>query len=86
MPKQHSIISLEMPSEEECHTMSKPIFEPNTYDTTSDDKRHTTVCLPDQELLRFFSAILVTYSGSTIVSVKRMTTYSLALSVLCRSL
>ncbi len=36
MPKQHSVISLETPSDEESHTMSKPIFEPNTYDTTSD--------------------------------------------------
>jgi hypothetical protein len=37
MPKQHSIISLETPSEEKIHTTSKPIFEPNTYNTTSDD-------------------------------------------------
>jgi hypothetical protein len=37
MPKQHSIISLETPSDEEFHTMSKPIFKPNTFDTTSDD-------------------------------------------------
>jgi hypothetical protein len=37
MPKQHNVISLELPSDEESHTMSKPIFEPNTYDTTSDD-------------------------------------------------
>jgi hypothetical protein len=37
MPKQHRVISLEIPSEEESHTMSKHIFEPNTYDTTSDD-------------------------------------------------
>jgi hypothetical protein len=37
MPKQHSIISLETPSEEESHTKSKPFFEPNTYDTMSDD-------------------------------------------------
>jgi hypothetical protein len=37
MPKQHSVISLEMPSDEEPHTMSKPIFKPNTFDTTSDD-------------------------------------------------
>ncbi len=36
-PKQYSIISSETPSEEESHTMSKPIFKPNTYDTTSDD-------------------------------------------------
>jgi hypothetical protein len=36
-PKQHSIISSETPSEEESHTMSKPIFEPNTYNTTADD-------------------------------------------------
>jgi hypothetical protein len=37
MPKQHSIISLETLSEEESHTMSNPIFKPNTYDTMSDD-------------------------------------------------
>jgi hypothetical protein len=37
MPKQHSIISSETPSEEVSHTMSNPIFEPNAYDTTSDD-------------------------------------------------
>jgi hypothetical protein len=37
MPKQHGVTSLEMPSEEESHTMSKPIFKHNTYDTTSDD-------------------------------------------------
>jgi hypothetical protein len=36
MPKQHSIISSEMPSDEESHNMSKPVLEPNTYDTTSD--------------------------------------------------
>jgi hypothetical protein len=36
-PKQHSVISLETPSDEESHPMSKPIFEPNTIDTTSDD-------------------------------------------------
>jgi hypothetical protein len=34
---QHSAISLETPSDEEPHTMSKPVFEPNTYDTMSDD-------------------------------------------------
>jgi hypothetical protein len=37
MPKQHSVISLEAPSEEEAHTMSKPIFKPLMYDVTSDD-------------------------------------------------
>ncbi len=36
-PKQHSILSLETPSDEETHTMSNPIFKPNTYDTTSDN-------------------------------------------------
>jgi hypothetical protein len=35
-PKQHSIISLETPFEEESHTMSKLVFGPNTYNTTSD--------------------------------------------------
>jgi hypothetical protein len=38
MPKQHSVMYLETPSDEESHnTMSQPIFEPNTFDTTSDD-------------------------------------------------
>jgi hypothetical protein len=37
MPNQHSVISLEMLSDEEPHTMSNPVFEPNTFDTTSDD-------------------------------------------------
>jgi hypothetical protein len=37
VPKQHSVISLEMPSEEEAHTMSKLIFEPPMYAITSDD-------------------------------------------------
>jgi hypothetical protein len=37
VPNQHSIISLEMLSDEEPHTMSNPVFDPNTFDTTSDD-------------------------------------------------
>jgi hypothetical protein len=37
MPNQHSVIYLEMPSDEESHTMSNPIFDPNTFDTTSED-------------------------------------------------
>ncbi len=37
MPNQHSIMYLGMPSDEEPHTMSNPIFNPNTFDTTSDD-------------------------------------------------
>jgi hypothetical protein len=37
MQKQHSVVSLEMLPDEESHTMSNPIFEPNIYDTTSDD-------------------------------------------------
>jgi hypothetical protein len=37
VPKQHSIISLEMPSEEDTHTMSKPIFMPPIYDVILDD-------------------------------------------------
>jgi hypothetical protein len=36
-PKQYSVISSETPSDEESHTMSKPVFKPNTYDITSDD-------------------------------------------------
>ncbi len=37
MPTQHSIMSLETPSNEEGHTMSDPVSKPNTFDTTSDD-------------------------------------------------
>jgi hypothetical protein len=37
MPNQHSIMYPEMPSDEEPHTMSNPVFNPNTFDTTSDD-------------------------------------------------
>jgi hypothetical protein len=37
MPNQHSIMYSETPSDEEPHTMSNPVFNPNTFDTTSDD-------------------------------------------------
>ncbi len=37
MPNQHSVMYLEMPSDEEPHTMSNPFFDPNTFDTISDD-------------------------------------------------
>ncbi len=37
MPNQHSIMYLEMLSDEEPHTVSYPIFDPNAFDTTSDD-------------------------------------------------
>ncbi len=37
MSKQHSIISSEMPSEEDANTMSKPFFKPLAYNNTSDD-------------------------------------------------
>jgi hypothetical protein len=37
MPNQHSVMYLEMPSDEEPHTMSDPVFVLNTFDTTSDD-------------------------------------------------
>jgi hypothetical protein len=38
VPNQHSVMYLEMPSDEEPHTsMSNPVFNPNTFDTTSDD-------------------------------------------------
>jgi hypothetical protein len=37
MSNQDIIISMEMPSDEEPHTMSNPIFKPNTFDTASDD-------------------------------------------------
>ncbi len=30
---------LETPSAEDPHTMSNPVFDPNTFDTTSDDNR-----------------------------------------------
>ncbi len=39
MPNQHSIMYLETPSDEEPHTMSNPVFDPNTFDATSDDYR-----------------------------------------------
>jgi hypothetical protein len=37
MPNQHSVMYSETPSDEEPHTMSNPIFEPNIFDTTSDN-------------------------------------------------
>jgi hypothetical protein len=37
VPNQHSVMYSEMPSDEEPHTMSGPVFDPNTFDTTSDD-------------------------------------------------
>jgi hypothetical protein len=37
MPHQHSVMYLETLSDEEPHTMSNPVFNPNTFDTTSDD-------------------------------------------------
>jgi hypothetical protein len=37
VPNQHSIMYLETPSDEEPHTMSKPVFDPNTFDSTSDN-------------------------------------------------
>jgi hypothetical protein len=37
VPNQHSIMYSKMPSDEEPHTMCNPIFNPNTFDTTSDD-------------------------------------------------
>ncbi len=37
MPNQHSFMYLETPSDEEPHTMSNPVFNPNTFDTPSDD-------------------------------------------------
>jgi hypothetical protein len=37
MLNQHSVMYLEMPSDEEPHTMSNSVFDPNTFDTTSDD-------------------------------------------------
>jgi hypothetical protein len=37
VPNQHSVMYLETPSAEESHTMSNPVYDPNTFDTTSDD-------------------------------------------------
>jgi hypothetical protein len=37
MPNQHSIMYLEMPSDEEPHTMNNPVSDSNTFDTISDD-------------------------------------------------
>jgi hypothetical protein len=37
IPNQHSVMYSETQSDEEPHTMSNPVFEPNTFDTTSDD-------------------------------------------------
>jgi hypothetical protein len=38
VPNQHSVMYyLETPSDEEPHTMSNSVFNPNTFDTTSDD-------------------------------------------------
>ncbi len=36
-PKQHSVMSLETPSEEDANTTSKTFFETLTYNTMSDD-------------------------------------------------
>ncbi len=37
VPNQHSVMYLEMPSVKEPHTMSNPVYDPNTFDTTSDN-------------------------------------------------
>jgi hypothetical protein len=37
MPNQHSVMYLKLPSDEEPHTMSNPVFDPSTFDTTSDN-------------------------------------------------
>jgi hypothetical protein len=37
VPNQHSIMYSETPSDEETHTKSNPVFDPNTYETTLDD-------------------------------------------------
>jgi hypothetical protein len=37
VPNQHSIMYLETTSAEEPHTMSNPIYDLNTFDTTSDE-------------------------------------------------
>jgi hypothetical protein len=37
VPNQHSVMYSETPSAEKPHTMSNPVYNPNTFDTTSDD-------------------------------------------------
>jgi hypothetical protein len=37
VPNQHSVVYSETPSAEELHTISNPVYDPNTFDTTSDD-------------------------------------------------
>jgi hypothetical protein len=37
VPNQQIVMYLETPSAEERHTMSNPIYNPNTFDTTSDE-------------------------------------------------
>ncbi len=37
VPNQHSIMYLEMPSAEQPHTMSNPVYDPNTFDTTTSE-------------------------------------------------
>jgi hypothetical protein len=37
VPIQHSVLYLETPSAEEPHTMSDPVYNPNAFDTMSDD-------------------------------------------------
>jgi hypothetical protein len=37
VPNQHSIMYSETPSAEDPYTMSNPVYNPNTFDTTSDD-------------------------------------------------
>jgi hypothetical protein len=37
VPNQHSVMYSETSSAEEPHTMSNPVYNPNTFDTTSDD-------------------------------------------------
>jgi hypothetical protein len=37
VPNQDSVMYLETASAEDPHTMSNPIYDPNTFDTTSDD-------------------------------------------------
>ncbi len=37
VPNQHSVMYSKTPSDEEPHTMNDLVFNPNTFDTTSDD-------------------------------------------------
>jgi hypothetical protein len=51
MPNQHSVMYLETPSDEEPHTMSNPVFDPNTF-----EHHMTTV---SQRLRRYQRTVII---------------------------